>query len=689
MTTSNTFTSRAGAIEEYLGQFDQKRLEQVDVRYFNNFKRELTSRVINFVTVEFRIIPKDNLMEIVNYIEELLSMFTDLIDVIRDTSDDVRAERSNNARATLNREQQLIDFERQLDSLKGSINNVMSKLSRHIILLCEGEFFLPLEKLWVVHQWSFNSTAGNGFRRTAGVSLDEYRVTTTNVVLSHMECASNSGSSSTTSLQYVNMHDIFGNAHGRPESAHLMPHATPYASLWFAVVDWVLFFDTNVNLNYDLRKKCINGVKPVKGTASVAGTTTQPRIFDILDKPEVEATKTGAKRKRKHAPNTDCDNDNSNTCARLPKSTSDSAHESSPILVHKRRRRINKRNKSDTGAENNDDRKPASITPFNKATTGSIQGYNVSSKRRRFVNKNSYVQGDLAERMQTYAPQPAIASTDGVGKRLDRVGIKHFRTNRIRLENQANYLDTDPCVVIVPILSDDEVANWNGAGYSAIVLAGAGVQPTSGRNKIKASYVYKMIGASEGGQYGDYLATSNDVNVATELLQLAVLSIAKSCRTMYKNGEENLKMEVAEKKSTQTAYNDITKRNNPSIPVPVLINRRGPPLMKIRKVTFSALTRLETSPCHFAPNPALLLAKAASNWLKRQKVELLPGCDLNGGNVLDDEIDCFDTISYRREATIIGCAGVCDKIPTEILCNEDPVTISDKDNDSLSDVCED
>jgi hypothetical protein len=42
--------------------------------------------------------------------------------------------------------------------------------------------------------------------------------------------------------------------------------------------------------------------------------------------------------------------------------------------------------------------------------------------------------------------------------------------------------------------------------------------------------------------------------------------------------------------------------------------------------------------CHNAPNPMLLVAKAGSNWLKLQNIEIIPGCDLDEDNNTDTHI---------------------------------------------------
>ena len=65
---------------------------------------------------------------------------------------------------------------------------------------------------------------------------------------------------------------------------------------------------------------------------------------------------------------------------------------------------------------------------------------------------------------------------------------------------------------------------------------------------------------------------------------------------------------------------DILK-NKATAPVPVS-NDWNDDTMKVRKVSFADSKEKENP----APDPVLLLAKAASNWLKRHGIEILPVC---------------------------------------------------------------
>lgn len=58
-------------------------------------------------------------------------------------------------------------------------------------------------------------------------------------------------------------------------------------------------------------------------------------------------------------------------------------------------------------------------------------------------------------------------------KRQDNTGIKHMVSNKIRLQNRQDFLDVNPCILIIPCLDQKSAKNWKGEGYDAIVLIDA------------------------------------------------------------------------------------------------------------------------------------------------------------------------------------------------------------------------
>jgi hypothetical protein len=216
---------------------------------------------------------------------------------------------------------------------------------------------------------------------------------------------------------------------------------------------------------------------------------------------------------------------------------------------------------------------------------------------------------------------PVVGGSDesSTPRKLPDVGIKHFPTNRIRFISQETYFDKFPCVIIVPIMTLEEVTSWRGGKYEAIVLAG---DLKNDDVKILASEAYMCIHAGRGVRWDDSancFANKDECNRACHLLEQLILCVCKEF-----NGAVDLHENLKGKKTNEEIERfDEWKSNFPirTVPVPVS-NDWNDDTMKVRKFSF-ADSNVEENP---APDPVLLLAKAASNWLKRHEIEILPGC---------------------------------------------------------------
>ena len=177
-----------------------------------------------------------------------------------------------------------------------------------------------------------------------------------------------------------------------------------------------------------------------------------------------------------------------------------------------------------------------------------------------------------------------------------------------------------PCVIIVPILSVHELNKWNGEAYEAIVLAGNWTFTIkSTEYTIKAAEAYKNIGAShEMVDSAAKLADSTQCEKARHLLTQMILCVCK---------DFNDSSLLCEKVTSEYAA-DIDKIKHwktlfPVNKIPVPTSTGWNEEMKIRKISFSP-SAAEKNP---APDPVLLLAKAAFNWLKRHGDAFLPVYD--------------------------------------------------------------
>jgi hypothetical protein len=236
------------------------------------------------------------------------------------------------------------------------------------------------------------------------------------------------------------------------------------------------------------------------------------------------------------------------------------------------------------------------------------------------------------------------SNASGRRQKHSHVGIKHFRTNRIQLNGQETIFDKYPCVIIVPLLNLTQVKEWDGGAYSAIVLAGNYTNRRTQRT-VSATAAYVGIQAFANmlnyDDLTDVLANEDECNEACLLLKQFIFCVIEAFRA---DVNANLMSENANKLQKFVEWNTIL--NEPSVPVPVSnvwdVNR-----MKVRKVSFGVSTEANNP----APDPVLLLAKAASNWLRRHELAILPGCgDDDSTSSSEDSTD--SAISYSKEESM-------------------------------------
>jgi hypothetical protein len=103
-------------------------------------------------------------------------------------------------------------------------------------------------------------------------------------------------------------------------------------------------------------------------------------------------------------------------------------------------------------------------------------------------------------------------------KRISHTGLKHCQSNKIRLHSQREFLNNSPCVVIVPIMSQRQMKNWNGEGYEAIVMA----EEWEDRPIKIVCQGIQMVDDSEA------VATPEEIETARLLLETVLCGLAYS-----------------------------------------------------------------------------------------------------------------------------------------------------------------
>jgi hypothetical protein len=218
-------------------------------------------------------------------------------------------------------------------------------------------------------------------------------------------------------------------------------------------------------------------------------------------------------------------------------------------------------------------------------------------------------------------------------------------------------------------MSHEDVKNWKGSGYSAIVL----VRYTTyldGNKKVDEEKQKKKKDVKDSDQTKDridimddkkkaligtvyqeikthtghiFFATNEECDTACALLRTFVLCICKSSRDAFTEeflASEFTALNEKASKPNETAATYIKREQN-VCPVPMC--KESSITCHVRKVTFSKSNKVNENP---APDPALLLGKAASNWLKCHEMVVLPAC------VGDDDSSssASSSISSRRSS---------------------------------------
>ena len=118
------------------------------------------------------------------------------------------------------------------------------------------------------------------------------------------------------------------------------------------------------------------------------------------------------------------------------------------------------------------------------------------------------------------------------GNKIPKVGIKHFSSNRILLRDQEEYFDQNYCVLIIPNMKVDEVMNWSGDGYDAIVLVADYKYSRSIKVKRNDAYeVYQRIETSSGVLR---FATEGECEKSRVLLESMIRCVCKSFKETFR-----------------------------------------------------------------------------------------------------------------------------------------------------------
>ena len=225
---------------------------------------------------------------------------------------------------------------------------------------------------------------------------------------------------------------------------------------------------------------------------------------------------------------------------------------------------------------------------------------------------------------------------DGKQIRVDHTGIKHSAPNVIRLYGQAAFFDADPGLIIVPILTLDEVKAWKGEPYDALAMAGEVTEKVEGHGNVITSdfptVCQRIRMTTEGGREANH----REIEAGRELLTSVLLGMAYSLVFRSPDREPHL---TRDQRKMLTGYRKQFPADEKDVLVPEP-NPDAPAPMRVRVVEFRGATDVHDETKNLAPDPLLLAVRAAINWSRRRGQQLLAAAE--------PPPDAFETEYERR-----------------------------------------
>ena len=284
---------------------------------------------------------------------------------------------------------------------------------------------------------------------------------------------------------------------------------------------------------------------------------------------------------------------------------------------------------------------------------------NVDAENQRSQGEND--KNDCAE-------NKSISSTKNA-RRCKYTGVVHFPQNLIRLDSQDQVLDgNSPLLLVVPVMTLDEAKAWNGEEYKAVILAGLPGElvyvPVS-YNEINTKPAETYIGIAanqiDSKLYENLDTMKINKEEEDEMLEIARKSLEGTLLALigyvnYMAGmnpvDDVVPDEIIEKFRALLGVLRDNKRNV-VIPKKKDSQEERKPLLY---VTFGTSINKEDYDNHTrgqeklfpAPDPLLLLAKAAAVW----------GCMTDARLIANGEDDDDSLSTFDDEVLTSVCADV-------------------------------
>lgn len=210
--------------------------------------------------------------------------------------------------------------------------------------------------------------------------------------------------------------------------------------------------------------------------------------------------------------------------------------------------------------------------------------------------------------------------------REEHTGIKHMITNKARVPYQRQFWDNNPCLLVIPILTPQQVKEWDGGGYNAIQVidqwegqALEDVATGTQHDKRKGARI---------------MATGEEIETARFLLAFFLRSILTAKQTKPRGAPREI---------------DSNLYSGTEITIPSNCLLRNP---SVRMIYFTGQAWDDPN-LHPAPDPALLTTKAAVIFSTRHNQRLAAGGETEDDDENWTELDeqaAEEYLDWRQEA---------------------------------------
>jgi len=257
--------------------------------------------------------------------------------------------------------------------------------------------------------------------------------------------------------------------------------------------------------------------------------------------------------------------------------------------------------------------------------------------------------------------------------RIHLSGYKHMICNKMRLAGQGAFFDRKPCLIVVPLLSLEQIKNWSGEGYHAIAMISDGGDQQKRVNLQDAAGSLgfqdkgKMADEKEIRLAGKVLSTTIGA-LAYSLVKTAPSSDAASSDKNFLLTEKHLKKLTELRNTFQSKFGEGVVVPTATISDQVATSEEQVSDVKkpVRKVSFDSV-KTDHPKGHPAPDPLILIVKAAVNWSRFHGQPVLAGGEVSSDDEEDDDLSLQAMQDYLEARKAYTSALHAQELPNMVI----------------------